>query len=110
MSAAKNVSVAAKPSQEVILQAHEAVMAALDQMKALVAEAQPLEAADLGQDKAARDRRWEVSVKMGSMLVRDICTVHIHLISQMCYRVKCLANMGRPPCTYRRSCCRLLPS
>jgi hypothetical protein len=85
-------------------------MAALDQMKALVAAAQPLEAADLGKDKAARDRRWEVSAKMGSMLVRDICIVHMHLISQMHYRLKCLANMGRPPCTYRRSCCRPLPN
>jgi hypothetical protein len=70
MSTGKNVAAPAQPSQDLILESHTAVMAALDQIKALIAAVEPLEVTERAKDKAATDERWEVTTKIGSTLVR----------------------------------------
>jgi hypothetical protein len=44
-------------------------MAALDQIKALIAVVEPLEVTKRAKDKAVIDERWEVTTKIGSTLV-----------------------------------------
>jgi hypothetical protein len=70
MSTGKNVAAPAQQSQDVILEAHAAVIAALDQIEALIAAVEPLEVTERAKDKAAIDERWEVTTKIGSTLVR----------------------------------------
>lgn len=80
MSSAKNTAVPSQSSKEAILQAHNAVMAVLEQIKADLAAVRPMELADPAKDKVARDERWKVTIKIASTLVRRICLVHIDFL------------------------------
>jgi hypothetical protein len=107
MSFAKNVSSSAQPSQDTILLAHNALMAALDTLKECLAAAGPLEVARLDKDTAARDERFELSKKIGSILVCNVGVLDLNLILLMYCSLKSLGHMGRLPCTSLPSSCRL---
>jgi hypothetical protein len=71
MSASSNPA-SAQSSQEVLLFAHDALMAALHAVKESIKAAAPLEVPALASDKAARDERWKLTMHIGGIVVSKI--------------------------------------